>query len=45
MRPADTGHPAPRGLKVIAVDTNVATLRISFAVHHGALTGYFFGAL
>ncbi|MNO85626.1 hypothetical protein D3C76_770010 [compost metagenome] len=41
MRPANTGHPVSRGLKIIAVDTNVATLRIGFAVHHGAPTGYF----
>jgi len=45
MRAADAGHPASRGLKVIAVDTNVAKLRIIFAGHHGTLTQGCFSAL
>jgi hypothetical protein len=37
MGSADTGHPASGGLQVIAVDTNVAKLRIDFVAHQGAL--------
>ncbi|MMZ68245.1 hypothetical protein D1872_309050 [compost metagenome] len=41
MGSTDTGHPASGGLQVIAVDTNVAKLRIDFVAHHGALKVFF----
>ncbi|MNN50661.1 hypothetical protein D3C81_1652570 [compost metagenome] len=40
MGSANTGHPASGSLQVIAVDTNVAKLRIHFATHQGALTEF-----
>ncbi|MNV89170.1 hypothetical protein D3C71_1834420 [compost metagenome] len=42
MRATNTGHPGPGPFKVIVIDTNIATLRIGFATHHGAPTAIFF---